>query len=144
MNIVKKGDKIKVEYEGVLEDGTVFDSSTLKGCPLEFEVGSGQLLKKFEEAVVGMNTGEEKQITISPKEGYGEHKSEFLKEISKDFFPDDQEIEPGMFFMMVMQDGRQMPVKISSVSGDIVTVDLNHPLAGKTLIFKIKVIEILG
>jgi FKBP-type peptidyl-prolyl cis-trans isomerase SlyD len=86
----------------------------------------------------------EKKITISPEDGYGEHKSEFLKEISKDYFPDDQEIEPGMFFMMVMQDGRQMPVKISSVSGDIVTVDLNHPLAGKTLIFKIKVIEILG
>lgn len=144
MSIVKKGDKIKVEFEGVLEDGTVFDSSSLKGCPLEFEVGSGQLLKKFEEAVVGMNIGEEKQITISAKEGYGEHKSEFLKEISKNFFPADQEIEPGMFFMMVMQDGRQMPVKISNVSGDIVTVDLNHPLAGKTLIFKIKVIEILG
>ena len=144
MSIVKKGDKIKVEYEGALEDGTVFDSSNLKGCPLEFEVGSGQLLKKFEEAVVGMNIGEEKKITISPEDGYGEHKSEFLKEISKDYFPADQEIEPGMFFMMVMQDGRQMPVKISSVSGDIVTVDLNHPLAGKTLIFKIKVIEILG
>jgi peptidylprolyl isomerase len=142
MSIVKKGDKIKVEYEGVLEDGTVFDSSSLKGCPLEFEVGSGQLLRKFEEAVIGMNIGEEKEITISPKDGYGEHKSEFLKEISKDYFPDDQEIEPGMFFMMVMQDGRQMPVKISSISGDIVTVDLNHPLAGKTLIFKIKVIEI--
>jgi FKBP-type peptidyl-prolyl cis-trans isomerase 2 len=144
MSIVKKGDKIKVEYEGVLEDGTVFDSSGLKGCPLEFEVGSGQLLKKFEEAVIGMNIGEEKKITVSPKDGYGEHKSEFLKEISKDYFPDDQEIEQGMFFMMVMQDGRQMPVKISNVSGDIVTVDLNHPLAGKTLIFKIKVIEIIS
>ena len=143
MNIVKKGDKIKVEYEGALEDGTVFDSSTLKGCPFEFEVGSGQLLRKLEEAIIGMNIGEEKEITLSPEDAYGEHKSEFLKEISKDYFPADQEIEPGMFFMMVMQDGRQTPVKIYSVSGNIITIDLNHPLAGKTLIFKIKVIEIV-
>ncbi len=144
MDIVKKGDKIKVEYEGVLEDGTVFDSSSIKGCPLEFEVGSGQLLKKFEEAVIGMNIGEEKEITLSPKDAYGEHKTEFLKEISKDYFPADQEIEAGMFFMMVMQDGRQTPVKIYSISEDVVTIDLNHPLAGKTLIFKIKVLEIVS
>jgi len=143
MSVIKKGDKIKVEYTGLLEDGTVFDSSSLKGCPLEFEVGSGQLLRKFEEAVIGMNTGEEKEIVISPEDGYGEHKSEFLKEISKEYFPDDQEIGPGMFFMMVMQDGRQRPVKISSISEDNVTIDLNHPLAGKTLIFKIKILEIV-
>jgi FKBP-type peptidyl-prolyl cis-trans isomerase 2 len=142
MSIVKKGDKIKVEYTGLLEDGTVFDSSSLKGCPLEFEVGAGQLLKKFEEAVIGMNIGEEKEVVVSPEDAYGQHKTEFLKEISKDYFPDDQEIGPGMFFMMVMQDGRQMPVKIFSISGDIVTIDLNHPLAGKTLIFKIKILEI--
>ncbi|MGF3554769.1 MAG: FKBP-type peptidyl-prolyl cis-trans isomerase [Thermoplasmatota archaeon] len=143
MVMVKKGDKIKVEYEGMLEDGTVFDSSASKGCPLEFEVGAGLLLKKFEEAVIGMNIGEEKEITLSPKEAYGEHKPEFLKEISKKYFPEDQEIQPGMFFMMVMQNGRKMPVKISSISDDSVVVDLNHPLAGKTLIFKIKVVEII-
>ena len=144
MSTVKKGDKIKVEYTGTLEDGTVFDSTNLKGCPLEFEVGSGQLLQKFEEAVVGMSIGQEKQITISPENAYGQHKSEFLKDISKEYFPAEQEIEPGMFFMMVMQDGRQRPVKIHNISEDIVTIDLNHPLAGKTLIFKIKVIEILA
>ncbi len=143
MSTVKKGDKIKLEYEGVLEDGTVFDSSDLKGCPLEFKVGSGQLLRKLEDAIIGMNIGEEKEIVLSPDDAYGEHKSEFLKEISKNYFPADQEIEPGTFFMMVMQDGRQTPVRINSVSGDIVTIDLNHPLAGKTLIFKIKVIEIV-
>lgn len=143
MSVVKKGDKIRVEYEGVLEDGTVFDSSKLKGCPLEFEVGSGQLFKKFEEAFIGMNIGEEKEIIIYPEDAYGEHKPEFLKEISREFFSADQELSPGMFFMMVMQDGRKIPVKISNISGDVVTVDLNHPLAGKTLIFKIKVLEIV-
>ena len=90
-----------------------------------------------------MNIGEEKEIVLSPEDAYGEHKPEFLKEISKNYFPSDQEIEPGMYFMMVMQDGRQTPVKIYSISEDVVTVDLNHPLAGKTLIFKIKVIEIV-
>jgi peptidylprolyl isomerase len=143
MGIVKKGDKIKIKYTGVLEDGTVFDSSELKGCPLEFEVGTGQLLKKLEEEVIGMNIGEEKEIIVSPEDAYGQHKTEFLKEISKDYFPEDQEIEPGMYFMMVMQDGRQTPVKIYNISEDVVTIDLNHPLAGKTLIFKIKVLEII-
>jgi len=143
MSTVKKGDKIRVEYEGFLEDGTVFDSSTSKGSPLEFEVGSGVLFKKFEEAFIGMNIGEEKEVIIYPEDAYGEHKPEFLREISRDFFPSDQDIQPGMFFMMVMQDGRKIPVKISSISGDAVTIDLNHPLAGKTLIFKVKVIEIV-
>jgi peptidylprolyl isomerase len=143
MGIVKRGDKIKIKYTGVLEDGTVFDSSELKGCPLEFEVGTGQLLKKLEEEVIGMNIGEEKEIIVSPEDAYGQHKTEFLKEISKDYFPEDQEIEPGMYFMMVMQDGRQTPVKIYNISEDVVTIDLNHPLAGKTLIFKIKVLEII-
>ena len=94
MSTIKKGDKVKVEYTGMLEDGTVFDSSTIQGCPIEFEVGSGQLLKGFEEAVIGMQPGEEKEITLQPEEAYGQHKSEFVKEISSFVSNTPQPAEP--------------------------------------------------
>jgi FKBP-type peptidyl-prolyl cis-trans isomerase 2 len=142
MSVVKKGDKIKVEYEGKLEDGTIFDSSKKHEAPLEFTVGEGQLIKGFEEAVVGMNVGEEKEIKLLPEEAYGNHNPELVREMPKETFQSDQEIEPGMMFLMNLPDGRQIPVRITNVSDEKVTIDLNSPLAGKTLVFKIKVLEI--
>lgn len=142
MTIVKKGNKVKVEYVGTLEDGTVFDSSEKHEAPLEFEAGAGQLIKGFDNAVLGMKQGEEKEIKITPKDAYGEHNPELVKEIPKDCFPQNQEIQPGMVFMMGLQDGRKIPVRISQVSNDTVTIDLNPPLAGKKLTFKIKVVDI--
>jgi len=142
MKAVEKGDKIKVEYVGTLEDGTIFDSSENHGAPLEFEVGAGQLIKGFDNGVVGMKIGEEKEITIQPEEGYGQYNPDFLKDMPKDMFPEDQPIEIGMFFMIDLPDGRKTPVRVSKITDENVTVDFNPPLAGKTLIFKIKVIEI--
>ena len=142
MTTVKKGNKVKVEYVGTLEDGTVFDSSEKHGIPLEFEAGAGQLIKGFDDAVLGMTQGEEKEIKITPKDGYGEHNPELVKELPRDCFPPDQDIQPGMIFMMGLQDGRQIPVRITQVSDNSITVDLNPPLAGKTLFFKIKVVDI--
>jgi len=142
MTTVKKGDKVKVEYVGTLKDGTVFDSSEKYGSPLEFEVGAGQLIKGFDNAVVGMKQGEEKEVTLEPQDGYGQHNPKLIKELPRDCFPEDQEIQPGMLFMMGLQDGHQVPVRISQVSDKTVTIDLNPPLAGKTLIFKIKVVAI--
>jgi FKBP-type peptidyl-prolyl cis-trans isomerase 2 len=143
MTKVKKGDKVQVEYVGTLEDGTVFDSSEKHGSPLEFEAGGGELIKGFDDAVVGMAQGEEKEITIPPTGGYGKHNPELVKELPRDCFPKDQDIQPGMMFMMGLQDGRQIPVRIAKVSDGTITVDLNPPLAGKTLIFKIKLLAIL-
>ena len=142
MTEVKKGDKIKVKYTGTLDDGTVFDSSDIQGCLLEFIVGSGNLLKKFEEAVIGMKIEEEKEFTLQPQDAYGQHNPDYVKEISKEYFPSDEVIEQGMYYVMVLDDGRQMPVRISEVTDDKVTIDMNHPLAGKTLTFKIKIMEI--
>ena len=142
MKTVKKGDKVKVEYTGTLEDGTVFDSSDRHNCPLEFVVGAGQLIKGFDDAVVGMKIGEEKEITISPEEGYGPHNPEFVKDMPKNMFPEDQEIKLGMVFMVNLENGRQIPVRVTKVSEENVTIDLNPPLAGKTLVFKIKIVEI--
>ena len=89
-----------------------------------------------------MKKGEEKKITLKPNDAYGELNPELIKDLPKNYFPADQDIQPGMMFMMGLQDGRQIQVRISKVSEDTVTVDLNPPLAGKTLIFKIKIIDI--
>lgn len=142
LDVVKKGNKVKVEYVGSLEDGTVFDSSEMHNQPLEFIVGAGQLLKGFDDAVVGMKIGEEKEIRLPPDEAYGPHYSEFVKDMPRDCFPENKEIQPGMKYMVALQNGRHIPVCISKVSEDTVTVDLNPPLAGKTLIFKIKLLQI--
>jgi len=144
LKVVAKGSKIKVEYTGKLEDGTVFDSSEKHNSPLEFVVGEGQLIKGFDNAVVGMKMGEEKEIKLPPEEAYGPHNPEFVKDMPKNMFPEDQDIQPGMIFMVDLQDGRQLPVTVTKVTEENVTVDLNPPLAGKTLIFKIKIVDIAG
>ncbi|MEF8847687.1 MAG: peptidylprolyl isomerase [Candidatus Thermoplasmatota archaeon] len=143
MKEVNEGDKVKVEYVGKLEDGTVFDSSENHEEPLEFTVGSGRVIKGFEDAVVGMNVGEEKEVTVSPEQGYGTHKDELVKEMPREAFSAEGDIKEGMVFRMKLQDGRQIPVKISDVSENTVTIDLNPPLAGKKLFFTIKVLDIL-
>ncbi len=142
MTEVKKGDTIKVEYTGRLKDGTVFDTSDNHDEPLEFTVGDQKLIKGFDNAVVGMQEGEEKEVTIPPEEGYGNHNPELVRDLPRDIFPEDQEVEPGMVFMMALQDGRKIPVRIAEVSDGQVKVDLNSPLAGKTLVFTIKIVEI--
>jgi peptidylprolyl isomerase len=141
--IVAKGDKIKVDYEGRFESGEVFDSSKHgdHSHPLEFEAGSGQVIPGFDNAVIGMKIGEEKEFKINAKEAYGEHNPQLVREIPRNVLPQDQEPKPGM--MLVMNAGnQQVPVKITEVTKDKIKIDLNHPLAGKNLIFKIKLVSI--
>ena len=139
---IKKGKKVKIEYEGKLEDGTVFDSSEKHGQPLEFEVGSGQVIKGFDDAVSGMKKGEEKEFSIEPEEAYGKRNPDLEKEIPRKALPQDQEPKEGMMLMMGTPDGQRFPAKIIKVGKEKVTIDLNHPLAGKKLIFKIKVVDV--
>lgn len=138
---IKKGDKIKVEYEGTLEDGTLFDSSEKHGQPLEFEVGAGQMIKGFDEAVVGMNKDEEKEITLQPADAYGEPNPELVKDIPRDQLPPGDP-KPGMMLGVTLPNGMQLPAKILEVTDDKVKIDLNHPLAGKVLKFKVKIVDI--
>jgi FKBP-type peptidyl-prolyl cis-trans isomerase 2 len=139
---VKKGDKIKVDYTGTFDDGNVFDSSEGKQ-PLEFEAGSGIVIKGFDDAVIGMEKDEEKEVKISSKEAYGDINPQLVKKIPRDKLPPEQEPKPGMMLGMSTPDGNQIPAKIIAVDDKEITIDLNHPLAGKNLNFKIKVIEIV-
>lgn len=139
---IKQGDKIKVEYEGKLEDGTVFDSSEKHGKPLEFEVGSGQIIPGFDKAVAGMEKDEEKEITIPPAEAYGEYNKDLIKKIPRDKLPPEPEPKVGMMLGVNMPNGAQFPALIKEVTDKELTIDLNNPLAGKTLIFKVKIVEI--
>jgi FKBP-type peptidyl-prolyl cis-trans isomerase 2 len=137
---VEKGNKLKVEYTGTLEDGTVFDSSEKHGQPLEFEVGAGQLIKGFDEGVIGMEKGEEKEITIPADQAYGQPRDELVQKVPKDKLPAD--IKEGALLISKLPNGQQIPAKIVKIEDKEVIVDLNHPLAGKTLKFKVKVLEI--
>jgi len=137
---VKKGDKVKIDYNGTLEDGTVFDTSEGKQ-PIEFEVGSGMVIPGFDAALIGMKKGEEKNITLPPEKAYGPRNPDMLKKIPRDKLPADQEPKKGMVLMIGTQQG-QFPAKIEEVGDKEITVDLNHPMSGKTLNFKLKVVEI--
>ena len=138
----KEGDKVKVDYSGSFDDGTIFDASEKHGQPLEFEVGSGQVINGFDDAVVRMKKGGEKKIIIPPAEAYGEVKAELHQKVPRKQLPPDQEPKVGMVLAVGMPDGMQFPARIVAVTEDDVTIDLNHPLAGKTLYFKIKVVDI--
>jgi len=138
---IKNGEWIKVQYTGTFEDGTIFDSTERNGDPLKFQVGAGQLIKGFDDAVLGMKIGEEKNITLQPKDAYGEYQDKMTQKFPKSQFPKDHEPQPGMMIMIGGPDGMVTHATIIEVAEQEVTVDLNHPLAGKVLNFKIKIIE---
>jgi len=141
---VKKGDRVVVNYTGTLDDGTVFDSSYHgdHSHPIEFIVGSGEIIKGFDDAVLGMEVGEEKDITILPEEAYGERKEELIQKIPKEQFPDSEGLKEGMGVNLMTTDGNEFPATIVKIEDDFITMDLNHPLAGEKLNFKLKLEEI--
>jgi len=139
--VVKKGDKIRVEYEGKLESGEVFDASSKHGKPLEFEAGSGVVVKGFDAAVIGMEVGEEKEVTLKPEDAYGMPDERAIQKVPADKFP--KGAKEGMMIGVPLPNGQQIPAKIVKIDDKEVTIDMNHLLVGKTLIFKIKIVDIL-
>lgn len=139
---VKKGDTIRVHYTGKLEDGQEFDSS-LKRDPLQFEVGTGSMIKGFENAVVDLKPGDKKTVTIVPEEAYGERDENLLIKMPKKSVPEGVIPEIGMRLQLANQQGQAVPVVVTEVLDDSLRLDANHPLAGKTLVFDIEVVEIL-
>mgnify|MGYP001045793763 CR=1 FL=1 len=140
MTQAKTGDKVGVGYVGTLDDGTVFDSSLE---PLEFEIGKKMMLPAFENAVVGMNIGDTKTVTIPPKDAYGEYEEGLTFTIDRAEFPPDIKLEAGKEIQGRSDEGNVIDAFISDVGDDKITMDANHLLAGKKLTFKITLINIL-
>ena len=139
--LAENGDTVKVHYTGRLQDGTVFDTSA-GSEPLEFTLGEGQIIPGFEQAVMGMQVGESKTVTIPVDQAYGPRRNDLIVEVGRDELPENLEPEIGMQLQMNQGDGGIMIVTITDVSETTITVDANHPLAGQDLIFDIELVEI--
>ncbi|RMG71787.1 MAG: peptidylprolyl isomerase [Nitrospirae bacterium] len=138
----KSGDRVRVHYSGFLEDGTVFDSS-LDRDPLEFTLGEGMVIKGFEDAVMGMNEGESKTISIPSEEAYGPYREDLVAVVERRMVPPDIDPKVGLVLQLRTPDGQVTDVVVTDVTDETITIDANHPLAGKDLIFEIKLMEIL-
>ncbi|MGC9327900.1 MAG: FKBP-type peptidyl-prolyl cis-trans isomerase [Candidatus Hinthialibacter sp.] len=138
----KLGDVVKVHYKGTLEDGAVFDTSENMD-PLEFTLGEGEVIPGFENAVLGMNEGENKTVTIPPDQAYGDSDQELILNVARADLPPQIVPEIGMVLKATGEDGAVSHIVISDMDEDSVTLDGNHPLAGQVLNFEIELVEIV-
>ena len=143
MERAKAGDAVRVHYAGRLEDGTVFDSSAGKE-PMEFTIGEGMVIPGFEAAALGMSAGEAKTATIPPEEGYGPRREELVMEVDRGCVPQEYEPQAGQVIQIGQSRERMLQVVVCEVTEEKVILDANHPLAGKTLVFEVEMVEILG
>jgi peptidylprolyl isomerase len=134
------GSTVKVHYTGTLDDGTVFDSSKERE-PLEFILGEGKVIPGFEAAVKGMEVGQSKTITIPAEEAYGLHRDDLLVPIERKHLPEGLEPEVGQRLQMQKANGQMSIVTVIEVAEKSITIDANHPLAGKDLTFELELVE---
>jgi FKBP-type peptidyl-prolyl cis-trans isomerase 2 len=139
---VQSGNTIKIHYHGRLSDGTTFDSSAGRS-PLEFTVGSGSVIKGFDDGVQGMLVGEKKTIEIPYLEAYGPEDPSMIVEFPTDRLPSDLKPEIGMQLNMNNAEGQQFPVIITEITDENIILNANHPLAGKDLLFDLELVEIV-
>ena len=143
MSQVKQGDTVKVHYTGKFKDGTVFESSFDRE-PLKFIVGKNQVIAGFEKAIVGMSEGETKTFDVPPSDGYGEYRKELVATVERAKLQ--QEIKPELGLRLQISQGDKSPpaiVTVTSFTETHITLDANPPLAGKDLVFEIKLVEIV-
>lgn len=141
MTQAKSGDTVRIHYTGTLQDGSVFDSSEDRD-PLEFQLGSGQVIPGFDEGVSGMEVGEKKTIEIPCDQAYGPIHPEAMQDVPRAEIPDNIPLELGTQLQMQAPDGQTMMVVVANVTDEKVTLDANHPLAGKDLTFALELVEI--
>ena len=142
MSQAKSGDTVRIHYTGTLNDGTQFDSSEGRD-PLEFALGSGQVIPGFDKAVEGMSVGDNKSVSIEPEEAYGQKHEQLVQDVPKSALPQDMDPEVGMRLQSQSPDGQVIHLVITAVAEESITVDGNHPLAGHTLSFDINLVEIV-
>lgn len=135
------GKTVRIHYTGTLADGSVFDSSDGRD-PLEFTVGSGQIIPGLDRAIDGMALGEQKTVTIPAAEAYGPHRADARQDVPRDQIPADIPLAPGTMLNMQTPDGRQIPVQVTEITEQTVTLDANHPLAGKDLTFAVELVSV--
>ncbi len=136
------GDTVRFHYTGTLEDGSEFDTSA-GGEPVEITIGDGAVMPCIEEALVGMAPGDVKSVTVIADDAYGPHREELVQEIDRARFPPEIDLEVGRTLQATGPEGRTLHLTVLSISDSAVTVDLNHPLAGKDLTFELQLVEIV-
>lgn len=142
MDTAKKGDRVRVSYTGRSEDGQVFESSAGQS-PLIFTIGSGEVIRGFEDALVGMHPGERKKITVEPEDGFGLYDEELVIEVPREGLPPDLKVQVGMDFEMEDDEGNVLPAVVIEVMEDSILIDANAPLAGKRVVYDIELVDIL-
>lgn len=135
------GDKVAVHYTGTLDSGETFDTSRERE-PIEFEVGSGQVIPGFEQAVQGMEVGESKEVRVEPDDAYGQPRDDLRVQVPRERLPEEVEPEVGQALQVEVAPGQQHVARIVDVADEEVTLDLNHPLAGKALNFDVELVDI--
>jgi peptidylprolyl isomerase len=138
----KKGDNVRVHYTGKLTDGTIFDSS-LQRDPLEFVVGGGMVIAGFDDGVTGLEVGQSNTVTIPPERGYGARRDDMIIVIPREQFPSHLSANLGDKYQVPDPSGRLSVLTVSDLTDENITLDANHELAGKDLIFEIELIEII-
>ncbi len=141
MTEVKSGDTVRIHYTGTLADGATFDSSEGRD-PLEFTVGSGQIIPGLDKALPGMTVGEKKTVEIEPAEAYGEAQADAIQAIPRSNVPPEVPLEIGLQLQMQSPSGQVVPVTVVEITEEEVTLDANHPLAGKALTFAFEIVSI--
>jgi len=139
---VKNGDSVKVHYIGTLNDGNEFDNSYKRGSTLDFQVGGGQMIKGFDEALVEMEVGEKKTINLKPDSAYGPRREEAIMSVGKGNFPPDFDPKEGEMVQGRTENGQPVNALIIEVQENDIILDMNHPLAGEELNFEIELVEI--
>ncbi len=141
MQQVQQGDTVNVHYHGTLSDGTTFDSSAGRE-PLKFTAGTGQVIKGFDDAIMGMTPGDKKTVQIPVDQAYGHRNDDMMMEYPISDFPADMQPQVGMELQMGDNAGNVFPVVIVEVQDETVLLDANHPLAGKDLVFELELVSI--
>jgi len=139
---VKNGDSVKVHYVGTLNDGNEFDNSYKRGSTLDFQVGGGQMIKGFDDALVEMEVGQKKTVNLKPEEAYGPRREEAITAVAKENFPPDFVAKEGEMVQGRTESGQPINALIIEVQENDVILDMNHPLAGEELNFEIELVEI--
>jgi FKBP-type peptidyl-prolyl cis-trans isomerase 2 len=142
MSDAKTGDTVRIHYTGTLSDGSTFDTSSGRE-PLEFTVGSGQIIPGLDRAIAGMSVGDKKTVEVPASEAYGDRNPDGIQSVPREQVPDHIPLDPGTQLQVQTGDGRTLPVLVAEVTEEAVVLDANHPLAGKDLTFEVELVEIV-